>query len=148
MSKIVDFNKFKAAAELAKSSTIENDSDKNKSVFIMVISEMTEEWQDYATVDNLNQYILDVFRDKLIDRSLDYTGSLDSISKLEQHLRFNPMVLGPGATVGNSLGWGAGFYLNGNLYGTPEFSTEIHARCFNLILWVKLKEALRKKMKS
>lgn len=114
-----------------------------KQIFVDLVASITEEWKQHAVDNSLNKFVIDHFRDRLIEKNVDYTNDLNAVSRLEHHIHLYPIILGPGSTTGNSLGWGAGFYLNGLLFATPEFSSEAYARCFNILLFAKLKAARR-----
>lgn len=153
MDKVIDFNNFKTKKELtsryfAHSGKGDDFQERLKLKFVEATEEILERWRQHAVDDSLNQLILDTFRDRLIDRSLDYTSDLNAIAKLESHMHMSPLILGPGSTTGNSVGWGAGFYLNGLLIATPEFNSEVYARCFNLLLYMHLRYGKKKLLDS
>ena len=145
MDKVIDLKAIKMQRELSEkyfNSDVVPLTDANeelKQKFLNVTNEILDLWREHAVNDSLNDFIIENFKDRLIDKKLDYTSDLNAIAKLENHIRLNPIVLGPGATQGNSIGWGAGFYLNGLLIATPEFSSEVYARCFNVLLYSKLR---------
>lgn len=145
MDKIIDFKTAKNKRDISEryfhsDDVLHNDVNAQlKLQFIDATNEILSSWREHAVNDSLNQLIIDSFKDRIIDKSLNYISDLNAIAKLENHIRLSPLILGPGATAGNSIGWGAGFYLNGLLIATPEFSSEVYARCFNVLLYAKLR---------
>jgi hypothetical protein len=143
MSKIVDLNLFKIVKAKAdehfkntKSAELQEEDLKHQ--YIQVSEILLEAWKEHAVGDNLNKFVMAHFQDRLIDRSANYTSDLNSVTKLEQHLRLFPIVLGPGTTPSTPIGWSAGFFMKGLLITTPEFSSEVYARCFGLLLFAIL----------
>lgn len=114
-----------------------------KNLYFNSTKEILDEWRNFAVTNSLNKFIIQSLSDRLIDKTIDYISDLNAISRLEKQINLGPVVLSPATTVGNSLGWGAGFYLNGILYSTPEFDSENYARCFNIILFVTMKKGLK-----
>lgn len=153
MDNVFDLTHFRNKKEVIKKyfssdkQTESQETIKLKERFVEMTKDIGEEWQKHVVDNSLNEFIVSHFTDRLIDRTLDYTSDLNALSKLEQHIHLYPMILGPGATTGNSIGWGAGFYLNGLLLATPEFSSETYARCFNILLFIRMKNK-RKYSKS
>lgn len=150
MDKIIDIKAAKTKKDLADSYFNSDEIRLNQTVddvlkrkFITSTVEISEKWKAHAVKNAIDELIINEMSDYLIDKSLNYSDDLNAIAILEKKLSLNPLVLGPGASAGNYLGWGAGFFLNGVLYATPEFSTECYARCFNILLW----RAMRKPKK-
>lgn len=142
-TKVIDLNLFKIVKAKAEEHFKNTDSAKSsdddlKYRFVQISQILLEAWKDEAIGNNLNKFILSHFNDRLIDRTIDYTSDLNGVSKLEQLLKLNPIILGPGTTPSTSIGWGSGFFMNGLLITTPEFSSEVYARCFGLLLFVIL----------
>lgn len=150
MDKIIDLRSAKNKKALAEKYFKSDEIALNQSIdealknkFITATIEISSKWKEHAVRNAIDDLIIVEMSDHLIDKSLKYSDDLNAISYIEKKLNLNPLVLGPGASSGNHLGWGAGFFLNGILYATPEFSTEAYARCFNILLW----RAMRKPKK-
>jgi hypothetical protein len=142
-SKIVDLNLFKivkakAEEHFKNTQSAESPEEDLKHRYIQVSAILLESWKEFAIGDNLNKFVMSHFKDRLIDRTLNYTSDLNAVSKLEQHIKLYPIILGPGTTPSTSIGWSAGFFMKGLLITTPEFSSEVYARCFGLLLFAAL----------
>lgn len=149
MDKVVDLKTFRSRRNLAEKyfgteDTTNSYQEQLKIRFLDITDEILEKWRIHVIDDSLNELMLEYFKDRLIDKTLDYVSDLNAVAKLENHIRLSPIILGPGATTGNSVGWGAGFYLNGLLIATPEFNSEVYARCFNILLYLSLRYGPKK----
>lgn len=145
MDKIVDLKKFKDRKKYINSifsndliHSTDPELEKIKMKFIDVTVKILSDWKENAINDSLNDLIISYFKNYLIDKTLQYTIDLNAIAKLEKHVRFSPMIIGPASSPSNPIGWCAGFYYKGLLITTPEFSSEVYARCFNLLLFISL----------
>lgn len=143
MAKIIDINLFKivkakAEEHFKNTKSAESTDEDLKLRYIQVSEILLEAWKEHAVGDNLNKFIMAHFKDRLIDRTVNYTTNLNAISKLETHIKLCPIILGPGTTPSTSIGWSAGFFMKGLLITTPEFSSEAYARCFGLLLFAVL----------
>jgi hypothetical protein len=74
---------------------------------------------------------------------VNYLEDLNELSSVEQKIHLEPQIVSPGFDVlGNALGWIAAFRLNGVIVSTPFMLNEGYARCFNILLFLKLKREL------
>lgn len=153
-SKIIDLDKFKFTRNLIANYQLPRDPsypdpgelklEKLKIRFLETTASLLELWKERVVDNSLNDFVISTLQEKyLIDKTLKYSSDLNAISKLEKHVGLNPIVIGPGSSPANPIGWSSAFYFRGLLMSTPEFSTEVYARCFNMLLFI----ALSKKQK-
>lgn len=82
-----------------------------------------------ATVPNLRQY----------PENANFMADLNEVSRLELNIELYPMVFFPGTTDRKQHGWLVQFMLGTFKVSTPELASEAYARCFAILLHLKLK---------
>lgn len=97
------------------------------------------DWEKMARNNRLNDY----FRQSVpqIDNltKTNYMSDLNEIAVLELNLELFPMVFFPGTIERKQLGWIVQFFLGKERISTPELASEAYARCFAILLYLKLK---------
>ena len=97
--------------------------------------EIKEQWQKFACNNRLNDYFLQR-TSPWSQASTNYLENLNAVAVLEQKVKLEVQVVAPG--FGYQIGWVAAFRLNGILIVTPFMPSEAYARCFNILLFLKL----------
>lgn len=104
--------------------------------------EILSHWEKFASNNRLNDY----FRSStpMYSRSdVNYLEDLNALSLIEQRVHLEPQIIAPGFNDKNTLGWIAAFRLNGSIVVTPFMVNEGYARCFNVLLFLKLNRELQ-----
>jgi len=96
------------------------------------------EWEKFARLNRLNEYFLQK-AGIWADNSISYMSDLTAISEIEQKLGMSIIVRSP---FQSNLGWRASFPTKSSMITTPDMPFETYARCFNIILFLKLKRDL------
>lgn len=94
-------------------------------------------WMFRETQDSLNEFIserLQEDKDWFADRTL--------VAKVETDIGLEFMLMSPGYTFDNLLGWKASFVWSGDkTFETPVVSTEIRARLYCILLYLTFIDA-------
>jgi len=98
------------------------------------------DWEKMARNNRLNDYFKQSLPN-LIDPASksNYMADLNEVAALEMNLEFFPRMFSPGTQHKGQLGWLVQFHLGEGLFGTPELASEPYARCFAILLYLKLK---------
>ncbi len=97
------------------------------------------DWEKYARKNRLNEFFSQFFPDHEEKRNTNYLNDLNAISILERKLGLQIIVYSPGTIDPIQVGWVVRFDVYGKQIATPDMSTECHARCFALLLYLKVK---------
>ena len=134
MGEVVDFT-ARRLKEKPKPVTMEE-------LMAKAIDFLLTDWEKMARNNRLNDY----FRQSLpnlIDsgEKTNFMGDLNEVAALELNIELYPMVFFPGTTDRKQLGWIVQFFLgkNNERISTPELASEAYARCFAILLYLKLK---------
>lgn len=136
MAEIFDFTKHRLQkTQPAKIITI--DDLKREAVDFLLA-----DWEKMARNNRLNDY----FKSSLpnsIDSvcKVNYMADLNGIAALELNLELFPAMFGPGATRKEQLGWMVQFKIGDQYVCTPELASEAYARCFGILLYLRVKHA-------
>jgi len=100
------------------------------------------DWEKMARANRLNDY----FRQSMpssVDQfsKINYMNDLNEIAKLELNLDLRPMIFFPGTTHRTQIGWVVQFKLANTTVLTPELASEAYARCFSILLFLRVKRA-------
>lgn len=100
------------------------------------------DWEKMARNNRLNDY----FRaslPNLIDQSskINFMGDLNEVAALELNNELFPIIYFPGTLNKKQHGWIVMFHVGDYLAKTPELASEAYARCFAVLLHIKLKRA-------
>ena len=103
--------------------------------------EILGHWEKFAQNNRLNDHFISCVP-AWAQPSVNYLEDLNALSVVEQKIGLDPQVIAPGFSPDNALGWIAAFRLNGIIVATPFMVNEGYARCFNILLYLKLKRDL------
>lgn len=95
-------------------------------------------WEKAAKLNRLNEFFISC-TSLYTDPLKNYVDDLSAISKVEQNIGLSPQVLSPGYSEVSSTGWVCAFRLGYDIYATPPLPSEAFSRCFNILLFLKLK---------
>lgn len=100
------------------------------------------DWEKMARSNRLNDYFKSSLP-SLIDQEtrVNFMSDLNEIAKLELKLDLFPMIFFPGTTRQEQLGWVVQFKVDDDTICTPEMASECYARCFGVLLYLKVKRA-------
>lgn len=104
--------------------------------------EILSHWEKFASNNQLNMYFTSS-TPMYCKGAVNYLEDLNALSTIEMKIALEPQVIAPGFNEKNSLGWVAAFRLNGVIVATPFMVSEQYARCFNILLYLKLKRELQ-----
>lgn len=132
MGEVVDFT-ARRLKEQPKPATMET-------LMVKAIEFLLTDWEKMARNNRLNDY----FRSSLpnlIDQTarVNFMSDLNEVAALELNLELFPMIFFPGTTDRKQLGWVVQFFLGKERISTPELASEAYARCFAILLYIKLK---------
>lgn len=102
--------------------------------------EILANWEKFAANNRLNDFFLQSAPSWATQTN--YLEDLTALSLLEQKIKLDPQICSPGFLPDNMLGWIASFRINGIIVTTPFMPTEQYARCFNVLLYLKIKREL------
>ncbi len=112
----------------------------------LTIHEITEEavdaisgdWERFARLNRLNDYFVDT-AGIWVDEGVNYLNDLNAIASIESKVGVPVIIKAP---FGPHLGWRASFSIKTGTVTTPDMPFETYARCFNVLLFLKLKRDL------
>ena len=97
-----------------------------------------QDWEKFARGNKLNDFFTS-FASVWVDPGVSYMNDLNSIGVIEQKLGITIVVRSP---FGGQMGWRAASVFSGGTAWTPDMPFESYARCFNVLLFIKLKRDL------
>jgi hypothetical protein len=101
--------------------------------------EIAGNWERFARNNRLNEHFTNCVPLHLGTRAgVNYLADLNSLSVVESKINLPLELHAPGVSSAGQLGWVASFTLNGTRVVTPFMPTEAYARCFNILLFLKL----------
>lgn len=100
---------------------------------------IAQDWERYAKINRLNDYFVDATA-ACSEERISYLNDLNSISAMEQKLGMRVVVKSP--LHREHLGWRASFALKTATVTSLEMPFETYARCFSILLFIKLKRDL------
>jgi hypothetical protein len=103
--------------------------------------EISENWERFAKNNRLNDYFLQAVPLWSLPQ-LNYLSDLNAISSVESKINLSPIINSPETSESSKLGWVAGFFIRGVRIETPVMMCEAYARCFNILLFLKLSREL------
>lgn len=136
MGDVVDFT----ARRLAKQAS------KPKATMEFIVAESTDfllgEWEKMARHNRLNDYFKRSLPN-LIDygSKTNFMVDLTAVAALELNLNLFPVMWSPGTHGEKQIGWVVQFKLENHIVLTPELAGEAYARCFAILLFLKVKRA-------
>lgn len=105
------------------------------------VEEIQSNWEKMARNNRLNDFFIQS-TPSYSQPSINYLEDLNSLSAVEMKIGLDPQVIAPGFSPDNALGWVSAFRMNGVVVATPFLVNEQYARCFNVLLFLKLKRTL------
>ncbi len=94
--------------------------------------------------DELPEEVLNEFTFKRYELT-KAVEDLNVLASIERMIGLNPVIFSPTCTDANMVGWIAGFHLENCVFSSPELKTECFARAFNILLFLRMKQALKVK---
>ncbi|WP_407306211.1 hypothetical protein [Acinetobacter sp.] len=105
------------------------------------VDEISENWERFAKNNRLNDYFISSVPVWALPK-VNYLSDLNAISLIESKINLAPIIYSPGSSATSRLGWVAVFIINGTHVATPVMMCEAYARCFSILLFLKLCRAL------
>ena len=96
------------------------------------------DWQRFARSNRLNDYFTSM-AGGWADANINYLSDLNAIAKVEARLGMCVTVQAPRE---GAIGWRASFRLKTVEVTTPDLPFETYARCFGVLLYIKVKRDL------
>ena len=97
------------------------------------------DWEKMARNNRLNDYFKKSVPQVDKDTKTNYMSDLNEIAALELNIELFPMVFFPGTVDRKQLGWIVQFFLGKTRISTPELASETYARCFAILMYLKMK---------
>jgi hypothetical protein len=98
------------------------------------------DWEKMARNNRLNDYFKRSLSSTIDHGSkVNYMSDLNEIATLELNMELYPMIYFPGTISGQQHGWVVKFKLEKETVSTPELASEAYARCFAILLYLKVK---------
>lgn len=104
--------------------------------------EISDNWERFARNNRLNDYFLSSVP-SWATRTINYLADLNAVSTVENKINLSILLNAPGTSPSSHLGWVASFELQGVRVESPVMMCEAYARCFNILLFLKLGRALQ-----
>lgn len=105
------------------------------------IEDIQGNWERFARNNRLNEFFVTSVP-VWAQPNVNYLEDLNALSIIEQKIHLEPQLVAPGFSPDNALGWIGAFRMNGIVVATPFMVNEQYARCFNILLFLKLKREL------
>lgn len=99
--------------------------------------EIAGNWERFARNNRLNDYFVQSVP-LWTTTGVDYLSDLNALSVIESKINLGVLISAPGVSNPNQIGWLAIFKMNDVNVGTPPMFSEAYARCFNILLFLKL----------
>lgn len=103
------------------------------------VDSIMADWERFAKVNRLNDYFIESAA-AWTEAGTNYLSDLNAISSIEGRIGLLPLLRAPISR--EQLGWQASFYIRSGKVHTPDMSFETYARCFNILLFLKLRRDL------
>ena len=95
--------------------------------------EIAQNWERFARNNRLNDFFVQSVP-AWTESSIDYISDLNALANIEKKINLWPCI----SASPRQVGWVAAFHLNNVVVVTPPMFTETYARCFNILLFLKL----------
>ncbi len=99
---------------------------------------ISNDWERFARNNRLNDFFVQM-AGVWADQTINYLSDLNAIALIESKLGMCVIVRAP---YGPAIGWRGSFMLKNATVTTPDLPFEAYARCFNVLLYIKLKKDL------
>ena len=108
---------------------------------IICADELLDDWQRFVRTNRLNQFFISSV--PLHSREdVNYLQDISALSVIESKIGLTLILLAPGSTTASRSGWVASFTVQDKRIETPFMVSEQYARCFNVLLYLKLGRAM------
>jgi hypothetical protein len=98
------------------------------------------DWEKMAKNNRLNDYFKSTVPNlRYTSEKTNFMADLNAISVLELSIDLFPIIFFPGTSTSKQLGWMVQFIIGNERIATPELASEAYARCFGILLYLKLK---------
>lgn len=137
MADIIDFTaKRKQKAEPAPKPAVTSIQD----VAFDAVDFLLGDWEKFAKKNRLNDYFKQYFPNFIdADSKVNYMRDLTELATLEGKIGPPIMVFFPGTIEPVQIGWVVRFKIADHEVSTPDMASECYARCFALLLYLKIK---------
>jgi hypothetical protein len=99
--------------------------------------EIAGNWEKFARNNRLNDYFMSSTPSWSLSNT-NYLADLNALSTVESKVNIIISVCSPGHSGASQLGWVATFKINDVSICTPFMVCEAYARCFNILLFLKV----------
>ncbi len=106
------------------------------------IDYLLSDWEKFARKNQLNNFFSEFFPVNDEKPNADYLHDLTAVADLESKIGTSIVVYFPGLIDPVQVGWVVKFKMGEEEIFTPDMSTECQARCFALLLYLKIKADL------
>lgn len=108
---------------------------------VRCVDDISENWERFARNNRLNDFFMKSIPSWAAP-GLNYVSNLNAVSVVETKLGLSFILYAPGTSPSSKLGWVASFEIKGVKVETPVMVCEAYARCFNILLFLKLSREL------
>lgn len=135
MGEVVDFTakrleKQKSAKPLVTMETVTSEA----------IDYLLGEWEKMARHNRLNDYFKRALPNLIeYGNKTNFMADITAVAGLEMNIDLFPMMFSPGTMNKKQLGWVVSFHIGEHQVATPELANEAYARCFGILLYLKVK---------
>lgn len=134
MGDVVDFTAIRLAKGKAKPQVTMD----------AVIADSTDfllgEWEKMARNNRLNDYFKRALPNVIeYGNKTNFMADITAVAGLEMNMSMFPMMFAPGTRDVKQMGWVVSFFLGEHQISTPELANEAYARCFGILLYLKVK---------
>lgn len=99
--------------------------------------EIATNWEKFAKGNQLNDFFVSSVP-SWTKEGVNYLSDLNALSQIENKIKLLVQISAPGTLDKQQLGWVAAFTINDTKIETPFMFSEAYARCFNILLFLKL----------
>lgn len=134
MSNVIDFTARRLAKQKPPKTQTVN------SLYQAALDFLLGDWQKMAKTNRLNDYFKRSISSTVdLGCKVNYMSGLNDVATLEMNHQLFPIIYFPGTLKREQLGWIVSFKIGDTAVMTPELATEAYARCFAIMLFLKLK---------
>ena len=108
-----------------------------ETIVMSSLESIAGDWERFARNNRLNDYLRQAAPQWTKD-NVDYLSDLNALSIIENKINLGLYLVSAEAAAKNQLGWVAGFKISGVRAETPPMAFEAYARCFNILLFLKV----------
>jgi hypothetical protein len=106
------------------------------------IDSIESDWLKMTKKNRLNDYFKASLATIIGNENDDnFMFDLNPVSRIESKIGLYPQVYAPGTLNPKQIGWIVQFFVGEERVSTPERAYETYARCFGILMYVRLKRA-------